>query len=762
MKPISWLFLLLCFPLLTIAQSTYQINGVKVIQHGDTLRNAWVGGFNNPEFSPIDLNQDGLMDMFVYDKAGWKALSFINTGSIGHPSFTYAPEYDRMYPKSLNYWAVIRDYNHDGIGDIYAYNHDGVMVYKGSRNGNTLSYTLMYNQLKFSEGAFTSIIATGLDNMPVIADIDGSGQMDILAPDQNTVTLDYFKNVAVDSGYSADSLYYILVSQCWGNFAEDFTDCNVELGKCSPDHSLPPTGASSARGLRHNGGACWGFHYVPDSHVTSLFIADIYCNTTKFLQNTGDTITANITYVDTLFPSYDRPVDMALFPAVYGFDVDNDGFEDLLVAPFASNTITENQSEDINVVRYYHNDANPDSLTKFHYEGDTLLNNSMVDVGSESHPVFFDYNGDGLMDIVIGRYGQFLFHGDSLPGTSICSLELYENIGTDTMPVFQLVDTDWNGLSALHDNGLYPAFGDLDGDGLPDMVVGDVSGKINFYHNTGTVAQASYHSITGPNWFGISMSDNAAPFIYDVNRDGLYDLIIGSGGVIPSTTSSDIYYYWNFGTPTHPLFSPDSVNSFFGKIVVWDSSQGVVEGYPTPTIVKENGKLMLYAGSQRGITFKFEINTDSLRSGSFMLVDSDVLGVKPGLRSNVSVADINHDGKNDYITGNVRGGIMLFSDAPWSSSSTDAINNIVPDKNQLEIFPNPSKDKVVCRLSDAGATLVSAQLFDLLGEPISVPINKQGADEMLLSVGGVAEGIYIIQASDSQGHLFQNKISIFR
>ena len=762
MKPIRCFFLLLCFPLLSLAQSAYQINGVKVIQHGDTLSNAWVGGFNNPVFSPIDLNGDGLMDMFVYDKAGWKALSFINTGSMGHPSFTYAPQYDRMYPASLNYWAVIRDYNHDGIGDIYAFNNDGMMVYKGSRNGATLSYTLMYSKLTFSQGPFTSIIATGPDNMPVLGSIDGDGQIGILSPDQNTVTLDYYKNVAVDSGYSADSLFYVLESQCWGNFAEDFSDCNVELGRCSPDHSLPPSGASSARDLRHNGGACWGFHYVPHSNVTSLFVADIYCNTTKFLQNTGDSISANISYVDTTFPSYDVPIDLALFPAVYGFDMDNDGFEDLLVAPFASNAVSENQSEDINVVRYYHNDANADSLTRFHYESDAVFNNSMVDVGSESHPVFFDYNGDGLMDIVIGRYGQFVFHGDSLPGTSIASLELYENIGTDTMPVFQLVDTDWNGLSALNDNGLYPAFGDLDGDGLPDMVVGDVSGKINFYHNAGTSTHASYPAITHPNWFGISVSDNAAPFIYDVNGDGLKDLVIGSGGVTPSTTSSDIYYYWNFGTQTNPQFSPDSVNRFFGKIVVWDSSLGVVEGYPTPVIVKENGTLMLYTGSQRGVTYKFEINTDSLRSGGFALVDSDVLGVKPGLRSNVSIADINHDGKNDYLTGNVRGGIMLFSDAAWSGSSTDAIANISADQNKFEVFPNPAKDKAVCRLSASGAILVAVQLFDLLGESISIPVNKQGDDALVLSLEGVSDGIYIVQARDSQGRLFQNKISIFR
>ena len=50
------------------------------------------------------------------------------------------------------------------------------------------------------------------------------------------------------------------------------------------------------------------------------------------------------------------------------------------------------------------------------------------------------------------------------------------------MPIFQLTDSDWNHLS-LYDstgllNGQFPAFGDLDGDSLPDiLLVG------NYYEN---------------------------------------------------------------------------------------------------------------------------------------------------------------------------------------------------------------------------------------------------------------------------------------
>jgi hypothetical protein len=766
------LFLAL-LPCISMAQAKYQINGVPVIEHGDTLiKNAWVGGFNNPVFSSIDLNQDGLMDLFVYDKAGWKAVSFINTGSVGHPSFTYAPEYDGVYPTDLRDWAVIRDYNHDGVGDIFALtSNSDIEVYKGYRNGNNLSYIMIYKKLMYPDGNFMDHIWTFSDNMPIFMDIDGDGALDVLAPNINAVTLNYYHNVAVDSGYSPDSLVFTLGATCddqaWGLFTEDYGDCNVQLGltMCKKELVIDTPG----RDLRHQGGACWGTKYDRNSNVISVYIADIYCNTIKFLENTGTTTHAEITFVDTLFPSYDVQINISLMPSIYGIDADNDGFEDFLVAPFASNANVPSQSEDINVIHYYHNNAGTDSLNTYHYEGDTLLNNSIVDVGTESHPVFFDYNGDGLMDIVIGRFGQFVSPGNPAlgsPGTSISSLFLYKNVGTDTMPIYQLIDTDWNHLSVFDSTGLlngqYPAFGDLDGDSLPDMVVGDFAGNINFFHNAGTATNATYPSMTGPNWFGINVGNDAAPFIYDMNGDGLNDLIIGSSGRSPSLIGSHIFYYWNFGTPTHPMFSPDSVNKFFGNVVVWDSSIGIVEGFSTPVIVKENDSLMLYSGSQRGLTFKFLVNKDSLRHGGFAELSSDVLGVKPGLRSNVSIADINHDGRNDYLTGNIRGGIMLFSDTAWSISSTRVgITEIAPNE-QMQVFPNPARDRLTCRLSGDDAVLTGAMLYNLLGEVMAIPVNKESNNTIVLSVSSLSEGIYIVRITDSNGKSFQQKISVIK
>jgi len=765
--------LALLLPLLTVAQSSkYQINGVKVIQHGDTLRNAWAGGLNNPVISPIDLNQDGLMDLFIYDKAGWKALSFLNTGSVGHPSFTYAPQYDRIYPTTLRNWAVIRDYNRDGISDILALNvNSGITAFRGVRSGTNMSFETAYNQLLYPWAGINPRIWTFADNMPVLMDVDGDGDLDIISPDNLPSLLDYYQNTAVENGYSPDSMTFTLTTGCWGNFYEDGNDCNVTLNQgCAHKTNYDPQETDPSRDLRHQGGSIYGTHHRRNSHLTDIFLGDILCDNMKLLINGGDTSVANITSVDTTFPHYDVPVSMPLFPAVYELDADNDGFADLMVAPFASNGDVESQSIDINVIKYYHNNGGTDSINTYHYEGDTLINNSIVDVGTESHPVFYDYNHDGLMDIVIGRYGQFLTPSNAAlgtPGGAISSLYLYKNIGSDTLPVFLLVDTDWNHLSVFdaHDafDNMYPAFGDLDGDGHPDMVVGNFAGNIAFFHNAGTTVD-SFPSMTASNWFGIDVGFDAAPFIYDVNGDGLMDLVIGSSGRTPDAQiGSHIFYYWNFGTPTHPMFSPDSVNNFFGNVQVWDYHIGTVQGFATPVLRQENGSTVLYSGSQRGFTLKFAVDPDSLRSGTFALIDSDLLGVKPGIRSNVSIADINHDGHNDYLTGNIRGGIMLFSDTAWTTYySTTGIAAITPNEDLLKVYPNPAKDMIICHLTQGNSQLVSAQLYDILGASVSTTITRSDESGIVLSVAGLSPGIYVIQASDRSGKSYQHKIAIMK
>lgn len=89
---------------------------------------------------------------------------------------------------------------------------------------------------------------------------------------------------------------------------------------------------------------------------------------------------------------------------------------------------------------------------------------------ASSIPTLADVDNDGDFDLLVGQRNGNIIH--------------YSNLGTGTNPNFKLetenlVPVGGGGASA-------PTFTDIDNDGDSDLFVGDISGSIRFYQNTGT------------------------------------------------------------------------------------------------------------------------------------------------------------------------------------------------------------------------------------------------------------------------------------
>jgi hypothetical protein len=135
--------------------------------------------------------------------------------------------------------------------------------------------------------------------------------------------------------------------------------------------------------------------------------------------------------------------------------------------------------------------------------------------GSHSAPALADMTGNGLLDLVVGR--------------SNGELAFYRNVGTASEPGFELVTDQW--LELRVGRRSHPAFVDLDGNGLLDLVVGQEAGGAVVFRNVGTAENPAFEE--DPD-LQLPLHPYSAPVFGDLTGDGRDELVAGgaSGGLL--------------------------------------------------------------------------------------------------------------------------------------------------------------------------------------------------------------------------------------
>ena len=733
------LFSVLAFHFSFSQAPKHRIVSIPVEKYGKQMREPWVGGMNSPQFSPINLNNDNLVDLFVFDKVGDKVLTYINNGNNTDSTFTYAPQYEKLFPTELFSWAVIRDYNNDNVPDIFTHANSGSRVYKGSYVNGQLHFEIVSDLLKFTFGNFDVNIWTSLDDIPVFTDVNFDGDIDILSYGITGTQIEYYENQTKEHTgnpqYDIDSFKYEEVSLCWGNVAQNsLTNSMLMNISCKGGGQT----IDEAEGQRHSGNTLFAFDNCND-HDIDLLNGNIGYSSLAFIDNCGDSSYADVCAIDSAFPSCNTPIEMPTFPAAYGVDVNNDQMDDLIIAPNA-----RDGGRDVkNVMLYKSQDS---CACGFVYQNDSFIVEHMLDFGTDSKGVFFDLNGDGLKDIIVSNFGYFRPFQ-----TYKSTLAYLENIGTASNPQFKLRSDNYGNFSSYNLVGMYPAFGDLDGDGKEDLLIGELTGYLHFFKNTGTTV-AAFPSMTTPQFDTIDVGQYSAPFIYDVNGDSLNDLVVGK-------KDGKLAYYWNMGTKTSPLFSKDSVNTNFGGVNV--TLPGFTEGYSQPFIMKDgSGNMKLFVGSMRGNIFEYDLDPAKLRSGSFTRIDTNFIKRDIGSKATISIADINNDGKLEYLLGNSRGGLLLCSDSVWGPGTELSVRNIEEDKSGFVIYPNPAKDYFICVFKNHNLKNPKTEVFNLLGEKMNAE-TKFSSNQVIVNTNNLSTGFYMVRVLDGENS-FISKILIKR
>ncbi len=697
----------------SIAQNYTYNYSIPVTQFGHELKFPFVGGLNNPQFSHVDMNQDGLKDLFIFDRTGNKTLVLINEGGENEIDYFYWQQYEQQFPALLD-WAILIDYNCDGLEDIITGYDLGVKTYLGNYDGSSVTFSEDVSKLQFTEAGLLFDLAVGYIDIPGFADVDFDGDIDVLTFNIVGGIVDYYINTQIEDGLPCGTLALQHINSCWGNFYESGLKYAVDL-----DYACK--GVTKTTDGVHTGSTFMVFDEDADNDM-DIVLGDLAYGNLNKLVNGGDKDFAHIIDQDTLFPNYDFPYNVAIFPAPFLLDINNDNKKDMLVSP---NNI--NLSENHKNVAYYQNISDDDTYV-FNFQTDSLFVSDMIDLGEGAYPIFFDYNYDGLQDLVIGNYGYYV------TSDNIGKLALYKNTGTATAPAFTLITLDFAGISEYQFLSLVPTFADLDNDGDEDMLLGESNGFVHYFKNIAPPEGPAQFILFAANYQGIDPGANSAPQLIDVSGDGLVDLIIGE-------KNGNLNYYENTGAADAPIFTLQ--NEFWGNVDV--RTIGVLTGHAIPFLTKLNtGNYQLYIGCEAGTIYLYEPTPDF--TGEFTKVTSALNNIDEGAYSSVQLKDINGDGLADMVTGNQRGGITFYRDENALSNNT-----IKSPYNNLLIYPNPAENM----LNIEGLFSKNAQLviYSIDGKVILQQTVSNTSNKITCSVAGLNAGLYFIEIRNADNSL---------
>jgi hypothetical protein len=706
---------------------------VEVYIDGEKLSNPWAGGINQPQISSFDLNNDGFEDLVIFDKSGGVYLTFLNEGILGSELYVYDPSYEPVFPVRAD-WALFKDYNGDGLPDLFSYTAAGFGVWKAMRDAESgdLSFDLVNNQVQYQDGASRSPVFTSRADLPGFADINGDGDLDIITFGTFGGFVRYFENLTVENGWDPDSLLFEFTDNCWGNWFESSLcnggDLNVSCFGKPPEKELEDLIARA-----HAGSTVLPLDNDQDGDV-DLLLGDAGCPNLVLLRNGGNASSALITGQDTIFPSETVQASFETFLAAFDLDVNQDGKRDLLVAPN-----DDSEARNARNIWYYRNISADSLVTEFVQED--FLGETMVDEGAETRVCFADLSGDGLADILVGRLNR----RDSESEPALSGLTYFRNIGTADLASFEWVTSDYAGASSLGRQSLAPATGDLDGDGDLDLLLGDAGGNLHFFRNQAGPGNPADLVLDEMDFQGINFGVQSTPALFDLNRDGLLDLVLGE-------RNGNLNYLRNIGTVSAPVFLLES--EFWGQVDTRRS--GLTVGSSSPFLrLNEGNQIELYVGSQSGYIYRYS-NLDGNLSGTFTLEDSSWGGLNPGQKSSLAMGDMNGDGLVDVLVGNIRGGIQLFTgkdvEPPIGLPMTTP-----PGK--IRIWPNPARDVLFVDWSD----ILSGQTGNQIG---AISASQDGdlqwslmrSDGTITATGSLAEGFsskpFQIDVSNQPGGLY--------
>jgi hypothetical protein len=586
MKKIFLALFIIVSPL--FAQNLHQrFDGVPFTIGASNSVNPFNGGIDIPRYQFTDMDNDGDLDLFIFDKD--TTLNFYkNTGSPSTPLFVmFSKRYENLNIKN---WFQFLDIDGDNDKDLFCGgDSQHVRYYKNIGTPQNANFSFQTYAVKTNLDEALNCEAA---SVPTYADIDADGDFDFLAG-SSTGKVTHYENIG-----STTSFNYKYIT----DFFPLGHGIEIICGADDPRH-----GASSIVFADIDGDA------DKDMYWGDLFGLSIYA-----IKNTGTPQNFNWNTIDTFSPPPTPYISGGFnMPGIY--DIDNDGRNDFFIGVLLG-------SRPIDNFIYYKNNGPVNNPSFAKITENYILS---ADIGSTSYPSFGDIDNDGDNDLFVGCDHSVAFFRntgsasapaytmvtDSLPLNitfnfnyapaigdldgdnkkdmvmgyyALAKLRFYKNTGTVANPVFTYQSSQLDTMNLAQSSA--PCLADLDNDGDLDILAGNSSGRLTYYRNIGNSSSFNYQFVTN-NYFNIFTGNDSSPALGDLDNDGDLDLLIGGRNGV-------IQHYRNDGTVTAPNFTLVTAN-FLGINVYLNAAPYIID-------INNDGDKDMILGNAKGGLFFYE------------------------------------------------------------------------------------------------------------------------------------------------------------
>ena len=362
-----------------------------------------------------------------------------------------------------------------------------------------------------------------------------------------------------------------------------------------------------------------------------------------------------------------------------------------------------------------------------------------------------DFDGDGLLDFVAGRYWERTQWGEQPRMYG----RLYKNIGTATSPKFEARDA-YNGspyteqfqiTDAVRQNSIRAV--DWNNDGKTDLIAGDTDGYVWYFENTTDqkfpvfAAGKKLYAVKKPirvygEWKEARAAGYARPEVCDWNNDGKKDLLVADG-------RGWLFLYLNQGTDANPKLG-------FGSRVIANGKpiDGTARGSVLVCDWNNDGKKDIVFGmiggkeiskyydwphrnndpsQDIGFLFYKNIGTDKkpvLDFPTWIRAGADTGKIISYSRPNLGdYVDWNGDGKKDFIA------------CEFEKNARVYVNTGSGDANKEPEFKGPTE----------GIKIVEPATTQMMSGADAIDFNRDGDIDILTGQGHGASGLRFYERS---------------